>query len=365
MPFGLPSSVSSSVTWSASSRVGASTSAAGAGSPAETSSTIGRAKASVFPDPVGALPRMSRPWSASGTTRDWIRNGSTMPRAASACSTTALTPSAPNDWDIRVRLSFDSGSRCRPETIERGEREAGSHGLAGCRPTNRLAAALPGAVSRVSPGGNSGYFPCHMPGLRVASVALLAIMGALALGGGTATATPGTVAYVVMYSDTGDYIGAGTQREFDPGNASITVYGSAGDLTISLDGGTSGDYWDIEVAAAPGHVLTSGGIYTDAQRAPFRQAGHPGIDIYGSGRGCNTDTGLFEVKDIATDSSGAISRLWIVYQQHCEGGHAATWGEVKLNEPVDVGATVAAPGIVRWPTTDVGAPNTGVPGTVV
>ena len=204
-----------------------------------------------------------------------------------------------------------------------------------------------------------------MPGLRVASVALLAIMGALSLGGGTATATPGTVAYVVMYSDTGDYIGAGTQREFDPGNASITVYGSAGDLTISLDGGTSGDYWDMEFAAAPGDVLTSGGIYTDAQRAPFREAGHPGIDIYGSGRGCNTDTGLFEVKDIATDSSGAISRLWIVYQQHCEGGHAATWGEVKLNEPVDVGATVAAPGIVRWPTTDVGAPNTVVPVTVV
>src|SRR3954469_22729622 len=100
MPFGLPSSVSSSVTWSASSRVGASTSAAGVGSPAETSSTIGSAKASVFPEPVGALPSTSRPSSATGTTRDWIRNGSAISRAASDCSTSALTPSAPNDWDI-------------------------------------------------------------------------------------------------------------------------------------------------------------------------------------------------------------------------------------------------------------------------
>jgi uncharacterized protein (TIGR03437 family) len=196
-------------------------------------------------------------------------------------------------------------------------------------------------------------------------VALLVVLGSLVLGGGTATATPATVAYVVMYSDTGDYIGGGTQREFDPGNASITVSGTASYLTIGLDGGTSGDYYDMDFAAAPGDILTSGGIYTDAQRAPFREAGHPGIDIYGSGRGCNTDTGLFEVKDIATDSTGAISRLWILYQQHCEGGRAALWGEVKLNEPVDVGATAAAPGLVRWPTTDVGAPNTVVPVTVV
>jgi IPT/TIG domain len=204
-----------------------------------------------------------------------------------------------------------------------------------------------------------------MPGVRVASVALLALVGSLVLGGGAATATPTTVAYVVMYSDTGDYIGGGTQREFDPGNASIAVGGSASYLTVSVDGGTSGDYYDLDFAAAPGDILTSGGIYTDAQRAPFREAGHPGIDIYGSGRGCNTDTGMFEVKDIATDSVGAVSRLWIVYEQHCEGGGAALWGEVKLNEPVDVAATVAVPGIVRWPTTDVGAPNTVVPVTVV
>jgi hypothetical protein len=168
-----------------------------------------------------------------------------------------------------------------------------------------------------------------------------------------------------MYSDTGDYIGGGTQREFDPGNASITVSGSTSSLEIGLDGGTSGDYYDMDFAAAPGDILTPGGVYTDAQRAPFREAGHPGIDIYGSGRGCNTDTGMFEVEDIATDSSGALTRLWIVYEQHCEGGRPALWGEVKLNEPVDVGATVAVPGIVRWPTTDVGAPNTVVPVTVV
>src|SRR3954449_12491191 len=122
MPFGLPSSTSSSVTGAASSGVGASTSAAGAGSPAETSSTIGSAKASVFPEPVGALPRTSRPSSATGTTRDWIRNGSAMRREASDCSTSALTPSAPNDWDILIRLlrfGFEMQTRNRQRRNEK------------------------------------------------------------------------------------------------------------------------------------------------------------------------------------------------------------------------------------------------------
>lgn len=204
-----------------------------------------------------------------------------------------------------------------------------------------------------------------MRGARLGSVALLAVVGSLVFGGGSATATPATVAYVIMYSDTGDWVGGGSQREFDPGNAAITVYGDASALTISLDGGTSGDYFYMDFAAQPGDILTSGGIYTQAQRAPFREAGHPGIDIYGNGAGCNTDTGMFEVKDIATDSTGAIARLWIIYEQHCEGSRPALWGEVKLNEPVNVGATIAVPSIVRWPTTDIGAPNTVVPVTVV
>jgi hypothetical protein len=54
-------------------------------------------------------------------------------------------------------------------------------------------------------------------GVRVGSVALLAMAASFALGGGTAPAATQDVAYVVMYSDSGDYIGGGTQREFDPG----------------------------------------------------------------------------------------------------------------------------------------------------
>ena len=66
--------------WSASSRVGASTSALGLCGPARPAlATSGIPKASVFPDPVGARPQMSCPAKASARTAAWISKGSVMP----------------------------------------------------------------------------------------------------------------------------------------------------------------------------------------------------------------------------------------------------------------------------------------------
>ena len=70
----------SSLIWTASSRVGASTSTLGAGSEGLIISTSGTAKASVLPDPVGDLTSTSRPARTSGTTRRWTGNGAVMPR---------------------------------------------------------------------------------------------------------------------------------------------------------------------------------------------------------------------------------------------------------------------------------------------
>jgi hypothetical protein len=101
-----------------------------------------------------------------------------------------------------------------------------------------------------------------------------------------------------------------------------------------------------------------------AQRAPFREAGRPGIDISGDGRGCNTIEGLFEVKAFDVAADGTLQRLWIVYEQHCEGGESALFGEVRIGVAVPDGALVA-PGIVRWPASDVGRAGAAVPVTVV
>jgi hypothetical protein len=169
--------------------------------------------------------------------------------------------------------------------------------------------------------------------------------------------------FVTMMSDPGDWVGGGSQRLFRSGNASVTLGGSPGYVSAYVSGGGFGDYYWLEFAAPPGDVLQPG-FYINAQRAPFREAGRPGIDIYGSGRGCNTIEGFFQVKDIAF-SGNTLTRLWIVYEQHCEGGSAALFGEVRVGEPPTPDPALLAPLTVRWPASDVSRLSTAVPARLV
>src|SRR5579875_1665140 len=74
------SGVISPLTWLASSRVGTSTKAWGClGVLGVRVAAMGRANARVLPDPVGALPEMSRPARASGMVAAWTGSGVVMP----------------------------------------------------------------------------------------------------------------------------------------------------------------------------------------------------------------------------------------------------------------------------------------------
>src|SRR5262245_50644460 len=90
---------SSSTICSASSGVGASTSAAGRRESAAMRSTIGTPKASVLPDPVGDWTRTSSSARTSAMQSLCTANGSVMPRSASAPSTGRDTPRSANDSD--------------------------------------------------------------------------------------------------------------------------------------------------------------------------------------------------------------------------------------------------------------------------
>lgn len=168
---------------------------------------------------------------------------------------------------------------------------------------------------------------------------------------------------VTMFSDAGDYIGGGQQRLFDSDTARVSVSGTATYLTVNVSGGTRGDSYAMDFAAPSGQALGPG-VYDGAQRASFRAATRPGIDIFGDGRGCNQDTGRFEVRDLAVGPNGVPTRLWIVYEQHCEGSAAALFGEVRVGEPA-AGAGLVEPTVTRWPPGDLGETATAVPVTVV
>lgn len=167
-----------------------------------------------------------------------------------------------------------------------------------------------------------------------------------------------------MISSAGDYIGGGTNRFYHPGNASIRIGGTAATVTVDVSGGNLGDYFDFTFAAPPGRIMVEG-VYERAMRWPFHEAGRPGIDVSGDGRGCNTISGRFEVKRLATDARGRVDSLWVVYEQHCEGGTAALFGEVRYNVPGDGSSLSIGPRHVRWPDGEQGAPATDAPVVVV
>src|SRR6218665_341453 len=114
------------------------------------------------------------------------------------------------------------------------------------------------------------------------------------------------------------------------------VYSSTSRDYVRLDltptNSSQGLLWDVELSSrALGRPLTVG-TYTNAQRAAFASAGHPGLDVGGDGRGCNTIAGEFQIHEIVWDSVG-LRKLSASFRQRCEGGTAVLRGMVAYERP--------------------------------
>ncbi|QBX56266.1 hypothetical protein EXE58_12830 [Nocardioides seonyuensis] len=164
--------------------------------------------------------------------------------------------------------------------------------------------------------------------------------------------------FVTMVSESGDYIGGGLSRSY---RDNISVSGGAGVVVVS-----AGPY-SFEFAAPSGYSLTPG-RYPGAVRYPFQELGEPGLSVSGDGRGCNEVSGWFTVLDLAPD------RVWIAYEQHCEGGDAALFGEIRLGSSFDQDQLTVEAGVMSWPSEHPGVPvrptpvrvaNTGTTPTTV
>jgi hypothetical protein len=163
---------------------------------------------------------------------------------------------------------------------------------------------------------------------------------------GATTSNPRTSAPVVQTvrpggtslsfrSGNGESIGQGATVSFAAPEAAFTSsVTSTGIVRVAVVEGD--ERWSVGLAAAPGQALVPG-TYSGAERASFRSAGHPGLDVSGNGRGCNTLTGSFTVAQISFDASGALATLDATWSQNCEGGPLALTGRVR------VGAVVVLP----------------------
>jgi len=161
-----------------------------------------------------------------------------------------------------------------------------------------------------------------------------------------------------MFSDRGDYIGAGIPQEFDQTNATISGLLSPAGISLSLSGGTSGTDWSMDIDPAQGSTFKVG-YYRGAQRAAFRTSGHPGLDITGDSRGCNTVSGAFEIRRL-TISNSIITSLDLLYEQHCEGKPAALFGEIQIGQSRPAGLILASRSI-SWPAATHGQKATPAP----
>lgn len=193
----------------------------------------------------------------------------------------------------------------------------------------------------------SVHFSPTAAGSRTATVS---IADSTAAGGHTVTVsgtgTPGFAA-MVLDSEPGDWVGAGQQLLFTPANATVSGGGSPGYVTISAITPGYGHWFYADLAAPPGQNLQPG-TYLNATRAAFRAAGSPGIDVSGDGRGCNNDTGQFTIHEISFTPAGQLDTFSATFEQHCEGGVPALFGELRLKSTLPYRALDIAPQSVAF-----------------
>jgi hypothetical protein len=199
-------------------------------------------------------------------------------------------------------------------------------------------------------------------GKKIAGAVLLAALVWLGASAPAALAGPVTGSVTVV-GETGNYVTGGHAYRFDSATGSISLSGgylngpSVALVSVSGDGSAL----SLSFAAPVGQTLQVG-AYTSATRYPFETSGQAGIDVSGDGRGCNEEYGRFDVRDVDTDATGSIDRLWLVYEVHCESpGSAAVFGEVRINEPSSAASPYAEPSGVVWPGNDIGRPARVVP----
>jgi hypothetical protein len=155
---------------------------------------------------------------------------------------------------------------------------------------------------------------------------------------------------ITAYSDPTDSVGQGKQRLFTPANSTIETHTNSGGVNVSVSGNAAGSG---DFSMSFGGPLDKG-VYPDG-----------GVYITGNGTACDENPGRMEVKDVARNASGNVQRLWVVFEQHCQGDPNALWGEVRVAEPVPDGPATTAPAIARWPPLENGATGTVVPVTLL
>lgn len=144
---------------------------------------------------------------------------------------------------------------------------------------------------------------------------------------------------LILKSDAGDYIGQGQNYLYTDANATFR-YSKNYDNGISLAVTTPDTWWYLDLAA-PANATLQPGTYDGAMRFPFQDADKPGLSFSGSGRGCNSLTGRFDIFEVTYGSDGVVTALNASFEQHCEGNAPALRGQLSYNLETPLGVTTS------------------------
>jgi hypothetical protein len=197
--------------------------------------------------------------------------------------------------------------------------------------------------------------------------ALTAVLSAGCVVAGVLVAVPAQAApveagTVTLTSEPGDFIGAGGTYAYSVAGGDVLFVGSSrvaaddpvNGVAVDVEA-ANGDRWRLSFAAPTGQPLVVGD-YPGAAR--IQDAGVPGLDVNGNGRGCNTVVGSFTVTDAVYGLNGYVQTFAVSFEQHCDGDAAALRGQVRIDNPANpapttIGVTVAKRGTVDRTGTSV------------
>jgi hypothetical protein len=158
-----------------------------------------------------------------------------------------------------------------------------------------------------------------------------------------ATTARGATAHLVLDSQLGDYVGQGQHWDILYNTSAVPAatvdahffQGKRNFLVWTLNAHTAQDtYAGLAFATDQLGIPIQPGHYTGAQRAPFAQPGHPGLDITFQHRGCNTLTGEFTIYEVTlSPDQQTILSFSASFEQHCDGATPALFGTFTYTLP--------------------------------
>jgi len=125
-----------------------------------------------------------------------------------------------------------------------------------------------------------------------------------------------------------EYIGQGQAYRYTPEDGAFSLWKDPNNRVIVHFSETPTIWWNLFLTA-PNNGELRVGTYQYASRPATE--GLPGLDFFGSGRGCNLTSGQFQVMEAQYSPTGEVLRFHAVFQQHCEGSAPAIVGRILYN----------------------------------